>query len=318
MKWCLFTYVFFLTLLTSHSFAQKVVNVEREVAGEVFYGPDHNLPKIKSGYTLWIPKESKPKGMIVIFDSNREVKQKSAFVRMAAKKNLALAYISSENPIEFFIDEGQMQEASENLLSICKFFNINAKNLLFMGSGLSGTRAMKMAIFVQQEEKYKELKPRAIAISDAPLDFLRFYNTSASGYEYLLDPSMKEKSWMRLYLANALDGNPRINKARYIQYSPFVKTLHKGGNAYYFRNIPIRLYTKPNAEAWGQTLRKSYSNMNMAELDHFYNKLKELGNTSVSLKTGSGPKKEPEIGQTVYEFSLTDQRNVLDWFLAKL
>jgi hypothetical protein len=46
--------------------AQKVINVEYPSEGNIVLSQKMTLPKIKSGYTLWLPNEES-KGMIVFF-----------------------------------------------------------------------------------------------------------------------------------------------------------------------------------------------------------------------------------------------------------
>ena len=51
-------------------FAQKVINVEYPSKGSIVFSKKMTWPKINSGYTLWLPKETS-KGMIVFFNENK-------------------------------------------------------------------------------------------------------------------------------------------------------------------------------------------------------------------------------------------------------
>ena len=270
---CLF---FFVNIACNN--AQKVVNVAYPVEGEIILTDGISVPKIEPGYTLWIPSGTETKGMIVFFHSRRDEKKKENIIRIAMKSGLAVMYATTDNSLEFFFKESKLKEVADYISKVCETFDIPSNNLLFTGMSLAGTRALKMGIFTSQEKEYEWIKPRAIAVCDAPLDMLRFHSSSKKAVEINFESiSANEGLWVSSYLESNLGGIPIQNQARYNQYSPYTRSVRNGGNTPYFRDMHIRAYTEPDVEWWIENRRKDYYGMNAYDLAGFINQLLLLG-----------------------------------------
>src|SRR6187402_3152751 len=92
--------------------AQKVINVEYPSEGNIVLSEKMSFPKIKSGYSLWLPKEAS-KGMIVFFNEYRDTVNKTPIIDLGLKNQLAILFVTTNNPAEFLFEESKMKELEE-------------------------------------------------------------------------------------------------------------------------------------------------------------------------------------------------------------
>src|SRR5262245_6715955 len=125
--------------------AQKVINVEYPSTGNVVLSKKMTLPKINSGYTVWLPKEI-AKGAIVFFDENRDTVHRTPMIDLALNNQLAIMFVTTDNPVEFLFEDEKMKEIEGYINDAISKNNIPKDNMLYCGMSLEGTRALKLAL----------------------------------------------------------------------------------------------------------------------------------------------------------------------------
>ncbi|GLR15818.1 hypothetical protein [Portibacter lacus] len=294
-----------LLLLLGSANAQKVINVRYPVpSNEVELIPGISVPAIEPGYTLWLPNGKETKGMIIIPFQRRDSLYQDNLIKYALRSKLALMYTTTDNPLEFLFSDHKSKALADDILKVCDNFKIPKNNLFFYGIALSGTRALKLTIFIMQNKAYEDLKPRAIAISDSPLDMNRFYKLLDKPIEIPLDQlTIKEQHVTKKYLVQELDGSPTTSKARYNSYSPYTKTVRNGGNAAYFTRLPLRAYVRSNVN-WASDHAGGFD----YDLSEFVHQLELLGSTKATIV-------EVEPGKnSLTAQSGIDERELVRWF----
>lgn len=288
-----------------HLQAQKVINVRYPAnLPELTIYNGYSIPAVEAGYTLWLPKGRKAKGMIVFAYENRDSIQQDLLIKSAMTNGLAVIFLTTENPIEFLFEDKKLASLAQDLSSACKNFQIPTQNLLFAGHSIAGFRALKLAIFAKQNPAYKHLIPRAIAISDVPLDMNRYYNRcdehklmEISGFADVENISMMK------YLSDHLDGSPSNSKARYTSYSPYSRTVRNGGNAGYFQDIYIRAYIDTSVN-WTSEQHGG----NAYDMANFIYQLHLLGSKKATLVQADPPRNAKT------SWDIVDERNLVEWF----
>ena len=167
--------------------AHKVINIEYPSEGNIVLSNKVTIPKIKSGYTLWVPTEES-KGVVVFFDKNRDTINKTPIIDLALNNKLATLFVTTDNEVEFLFEESKMKELEGYIYDAISKYNIPKDNMLYCGMSLAGTRALKLAAFSQTTQSTYKLIPKAIAICDAPLDMVRNYRECKKASELNLNP----------------------------------------------------------------------------------------------------------------------------------
>jgi hypothetical protein len=296
-------------------FGQRVINVEYPSKGNIVLSEKMALPKINSGYTLWLPKESS-KGVIVFFDEYRDTMNKTPGIDLALKKSLAVLFITTDNPVDFLFEESKMKELEGYINEAVIKNNIPKDNMLYCGMSLAGTRALKLAVFSQSNGSIYKLIPKAIAICDAPLDMVRNYNECKKASERNINPiGAAESEWVSSYLRSSLKGTPQESLSNYINYSPFCYTAENGGNAIAFKNIYLRCYTEPDVNWWIGNRGRDYYGMNAIDLAALVNQLKILGSKKAELITTANKGFREDGSRHPHSWSIVDEKELIEWFV---
>lgn len=308
-------YLFFILFIPCSLSAQKVINVEYPSKGNIVYSDKMSMSKIKSGYTLWLPKET-CKGMIVFLDGNRDTVNKLPIVDLALKHQLAILFITTDNPVEFLFAEKKMIELEGYIYEALSKNKIPKNNLLYCGMSLAGTRALKLAAFSQTTHSQHKIIPKAIAICDAPLDMVRNYHECKKASELNLNPiGATESEWIAAYLKSNLKGTPENALKAYINYSPFCYTAENGGNAKAFKNIHLRCYTEPDVNWWIENRGRDYYGMNAIDLAALVNQLKILGSKKAELITTIEKGFKGDGSRHPHSWSIVDENELVEWFV---
>jgi hypothetical protein len=296
--------------------AQKVINVEYPSEGNIVLSQKMTLPKIKSGYTLWLPNEES-KGMIVFFNENRDTIDKTSIIELGLKNKLAILFVTTDNPVEFLFEESKMKELEGYVYEAITKNNIRKDNMLYCGMSLAGTRALKLTAFSQTSESKFKLTPKAIAICDAPLDMVRNYHECKKASDLNLNPiGASESEWVSSYIRSNLKGTPEEALNAYINYSPFCYTAENGGNAKAFKNIYLRCYTEPDVNWWMENRGRDYYGMNAIDLAALVNQLKILGSKKAELITTTGKGIRENGSRHPHSWSIVDEKELIEWFVG--
>jgi hypothetical protein len=297
------------------SHAQKMINVEYPSVGNIVLSQKMILPKTRSGYTLWVPKEAS-KGMIVFFTENRDTTNKTTIIELALKNQLAVLFATTDNPVEFFFEESKMKEMEGYVYEAITKNKIPKDNMLYCGMSLEGTRALKLAAFSQTSQSRYKLIPKAIAICDAPLDMVRNYHECKKASDLNLNPiGASESEWVSSYIRSNLRGTPEEVLSAYISYSPFCYTAENGGNAKAFKNIYLRCYTEPDVNWWIENRGRDYYGMNAIDLAALVNQLKILGSKKAELITTIGKGFREDGSRHPHSWSIVDEKELVEWFV---
>ena len=308
-------YLLFILFIPCSLSAQKVINVEYPSKGNIVYSDKVSISKIKSGYTLWLPGETST-GMIVFFDANRDTVNKLPIVDLALKDQLAILFITTDNPVEFLFADKKMIELEGFIYEAISKNKVPKNNLLYCGMSLAGTRALKLAAFSQTIQSKHKLIPKAIAICDAPLDMVRNYHECKKASELNLNPTgATESEWIAAYLKSNLKGTPENALKTYINYSPFCYTAENGGNAKAFKNIYVRCYTEPDVNWWIENRGRDYYGMNAIDLAALVNQLKISGSKKAELITTIEKGFRGDGSRHPHSWSIVDEKELVEWFV---
>ena len=280
--------------------------------------PTLNLPSEAPGYTLILPKDSIT-GLAIMFHSGRDTSHagyEMRFYQPATQKRIGVMYVSTGNPFEFLFDSSRLYQLDSFIEKVLIQHPISRDNLLFAGMSLAGTRALKYALWCLEGNSPNHIKPRAIAICDAPLDFQRFWYDSKKAVAYNTNPtSVNEAKWVTYQLERNLGGSPVEVPEAYTKYSPYAKLWNVNPNAHLLKGVAIRAYTEPDIQWWTANRKKDYYGMNALDAALLINDLQIIGHSQSELITTSGKGMHPDGRRHPHSWSIVNNVELVEWFL---
>ncbi len=300
--------------------AQNIYQHDEILEGQIFLTETIAIPVENAGYTLVLPDDNEADGMLVFLNSHRDagkVIEEPSLEFYAIQNNLGLLFATTGNKLEFFFSEDSIKKVDRYIGKVVGTYSIPKQNLFFAGMSLSGTRALKYAQFCIQGKSEYGILPAAIAVCDAPLDFVRFWKETDKAKRLNFNPlTANEGAWVTGYLEKNLGGTPKEKLNDYQNYSVYCYTADNGGNVSLLKNIPVRAYTEPDVLWWMETRRKDYYAMNAIDLAAMINELNILGNENAELIITYNKGFQPDGTRHPHSWSIVDSKDLVNWFLT--
>lgn len=279
-----------------------------------------SIPEEDAGYTLILPEKLSPKAVLVLFLSGRDTSDAGFEMRLyveAVKRQAAVIYLTTGNRFEFLFDDAAYAQLDRYLHHAIDGHALPADRLLFGGMSLAGTRAMKFAIWCLEGKSAHGIRPKAVALCDAPLDFVRFWKALDRAKRLQINPTAaNEASWVTAVLERQLGGTPSNQLPAYQNYSPYCHDLDNGGHAAVLKGIAFRAYTEPDVQWWMDNRGNDYYSMNALDAAAAVNQLRILGNKRAELILTEKKGYRPDGQRHPHSWSIVDNAELVEWLLG--
>lgn len=165
------------------------------------------------------------------------------------------------------------------------------------------------------------VRPVALFSVDAPLDLGRWYRGMSLASRRMPEgsPFRGEFDYLTRMYRELLGGTPDEKPDAYREQSVLTASLPEGGNAVYFKRLPMRLYSEPDMEFF-VPLGLDYGAINAADAVSLATVLRAQGNTEVSLVLTSGKGYRADLGgmRMPHSWSIVDEAALATWIEARL
>jgi pimeloyl-ACP methyl ester carboxylesterase len=163
--------------------------------------------------------------------------------------------------------------------------------------------------------------PAALISVDAPLDIERWYR----GMNLFVqrtdeeNPFRGESQYLTQMYRELLGGTPDEKPAAYREQSVLTASLPDGGNAVYFRHMPLRLYSEPDMDFF-VPYGYDYGSINASDQVSLAAITRSQGNADVSLVLTSGKGYRADLGgrRLPHSWSIVDEPELARWIAAHL
>lgn len=309
------------TLPAPHAASVRLVQYqEARDREQVELAPGIIVPSEAPGYTLLLPA-APALGMVVLFHSGRDTAHpgyEQRLYRAAVDRQVAALYVTTGNPFEFLFDSLRYQQLDRYIGSVVDSFAIPPDRLLFAGMSLAGTRALKFGQWCLAGRSVYNLRPRAIAICDAPLDFDRFWRAGQRALQLNTHPTTAaEARWVNAQLEQHLGGTPLDKPEAYQQYSPYTYQPVPDARLSLLQGVAFRAYTEPDMDWWIQNRRRDYYATNAIDAAAIVNDLLITGHENAELILTHQQGRHPDGRRHPHSWSIVDNDELMEWLLVK-
>jgi hypothetical protein len=279
------------------------------------YVTDNNSTELY--YLKLIPK-SKAIGAVVIFPSGGETTQdliKQIEIPQLAYNNGIVTIIPSMN-LGTESRETEIRILNNIFKEVAIKHNIPKENFILGGLSNGG---MISLIYAQQALKNKGstfLIPKGIFGLDVPVDKAHLYEYCQREIKRnFSEAGMNEARWLINNFNQIYGGSPQEFPERYVEASIYSNGVENGGNAKYFKKMPIRMYTDLDVDWLMNQRRRNLYDWNGTDIVAMINDLKIMGNedANVIITMGKGVKLDGR--RHPHSWSIMDNQDCMDWIL---
>ncbi len=281
-------FLLFLTIFSTKSFSQKIVEYYEPVKNDslrVGIGENDFLPFIQKGYTLMLPENKKPKGVLIFLEDSKYDKKNFSSKQMysqASENNFAVLSVSTEIPLDFYFSKSSMNSTHNLIQEVFNKHNLPNENIFFLGASLVGHRAMRYIKFMKEDDFEFQLKIKGIVTCNFTMDFIRKW------YQHKRDIRINridlwEPRFINYLLETYLGGTPKSNPENYHNFSSYSYFDEKNKNVKIYKDYGVRAYIEPAIKyKLTEQLRTLYEN-NSTDIVGFLAELILAGNENTEL-----------------------------------
>lgn len=214
--------------------------------------------------------------------------------------------------------EGDVKSLDSLIRMVMRRYKYKPDNVIIGGFSAGGYGALRYALLKLKGEADLAIVPRAIFSVDAPIDIERWFN----GMELVVkrinaasdNPFFGECNYLVGMFRDMLGGSPADKPEAYRDLSIVSSALTNGGNAQYFKDMPVRLYTEPDMNFYNEYGLDYYSTNSIDQVA-FANILKIQGNKNVSLilTTGKGYRADLNNMRMPHSWSIVAEEELAEW-----
>lgn len=317
-------FIFPLTLILSVTlYGQKIYEsyLKQNDSLRIGNGSKDFLPLNDKGYTIILPDTTADiVGTIISLEDEKidlSNNPKQQIFKDAIAKNLAVLYISSGTPVDFYFSEKSLVFVDTTILSVFKKYKIANKNIFFLGVSLAGHRALKyIEYFKTGKSKFKP-DVKGIVLCDGVLDWVRQWYEERKAVKDNFAPSAVFSGKLVTYLFEKnLKGTPENNLNAYLDFSPYSYFDEKNRHLKYFSDFTIRAYTEPATYYWMNERRKGVFDTNFPDMVGIINELKLFGNQKNELIVFNQGNEINDRRNPYYTWTLVDKTELINWMIG--
>jgi len=266
-------------------------------------------------YYIQYPKE-KVKGAVILMPASGEtteaVIQQISLNEKTYGNNIAIIIPSINWGTDDRVPEiDVLNTIFKNLVEQKQF----PKNNFVLG-GLSNGGIIALT-YVQKSIQNPEqtyLKPAGILAIDTPLDKIRLYQYCEREINRnFSEAGMAEAKWMLDYYQNLYGGTPTQVPEKYIESSIYSFGVKNGGNALYFKNMPILMFSDLDTDWLINERHRDIYDWNGIDIVAFINQLKLLGNNNANVIISQGKGFRLDGSKHPHSWSIMDTNKSFDW-----
>lgn len=282
----LLTSVFLISLLLAYTQSGPETN---------YFRPGDSTAMIAK---LWRVKS--PKGLVLLlppYGGNQNYYDNSKLAGELNELDIDLAVLYAGD-IGYLTDD-QLYVLDSLIAKAVDLVGYDPEKLILGGFSAGGYGALKYTLHSRMENKAVRFRPRGVFSVDAPLDLERWYlameMTNARLKAFQREPN-PETSYLVGFLNEMYGGAPGNVPEVYRYHSILTASEVEGGNARYFAEVPLLVFTEPDIGWYIEEYHLDYSGINAADQAALINLARLHGNKEARLVISSGKGYRPDMG----------------------
>lgn len=302
--------------ISNFSYAQEFEKVHfSKTDASNLYVSDGNSTELF--YLKMVPK-STPIGVLVVLPSGGETVadlQKQIQLPQLAYTHNILTIIPS---INWGTED---REAELNMLNtifkqIIKKHKVSKDNFVLGGLSNGGMISLRYVEMSKKEKNKTVIIPKGVFGLDVPLDKAHLYEYCEREIKRdFSEIGVNEARWIINNYNETYGGSPKEFPEAYVKASIYSNGVKNGGNAYYLKDIPVRMYTDLDVDWLINQRRRDLYDWNGTDIVAMINDLKLMGNKDATVIVTTGKGVRLDGTKHPHSWSIMDNQDCMNWIL---
>lgn len=310
----------FIFLLLMMSCQQEPITFQKVMVSETdpdqLYINDDNSTSLY--YLKYVPK-TQIKGALIVLPSGGErtedVIQQINLHVLAAKQDLITIIPSLNWGVDNRLADYQFLDQIFN--EIIETYQVPKDKFVLGGLSNGGMVSIGYAQKSVKHPNSTAVKPLGIFGLDTPLDKAYLYAYCKREIERNFSQAgVNEAKWMLNNYQKLYGGSPEDFPEKYIEASLYSYGVKNGGNAYYLKNMPIRMYTDLDVDWLMNERQRDLNDWNGSDIIAMINALKIMGNPNAHVNVTMGKGIRLDGRKHPHSWSIMDNNDCMDWILS--
>lgn len=316
-------FLLFLINFGTESFSQKIIEYYEPAKNDslkVGTGENDFLPFIQKGYTLMLPKNKKPIGVLIFLEDSKYDKKNFNSKQMysqASENKFAVLSVSSEIPLDFYFSKSSIISTHHLIKEVFEKHNLPNQNIFFLGASLVGHRAMKYIEFIKKENSDFQIHIKGVVICDFTLDWTRKWQQHKRDIK-INRINLWEPIFMNYMLETYLKGTPKTAPDNYHNFSSYSYFDENNENVKIYKNYAVRAYIEPKIKyRLKKYFRTLYEN-NATDIVGFLAELELSGNKNTELIVLEPEYNAAQDRNTQTTWNEINKNELMDWIMKQI
>jgi len=269
-------------------------------------------------YCAVTPKE-KIKGTLILLPSTYEpveqvISNNNKLLELAYKKGV-LIIVPSIN-YNLILDKPSLSFLNITFKNAVDRYDLNRDKIVIGGFSLGGMNAIRYTELAYESDSTTAVKPVAVYGVDPPLDWIRIYNSFVGIVKSNFSKAAVNEATDYLdKLNNQFGGTPKEVPETYARHSMYSKTEKDGGNTFFLKNVPVRIYADPDINWRLKERRQDLYDMNVLDHSAFIKQLLILGNDKAEFINAFGKGYRANGMRHPHSWTIVEPVECINWIL---
>jgi hypothetical protein len=279
------------------------------------------------GYTLMLPNNSTELiGTVLLLDDVKidlHDSTRQQFIHIASEANakgLAVLYIATGIPVDFYFSRTSLQYVDSLLHEVMIAHSLPQRNVFLLGAMVSGFRALKYAEYCAAGQSSWRPPLAGLVMCESSIDMVRQWYECQKQVRDGLTPTQIFEGHFISYLFGKYLGAPSDNIRAYIDFSPYTYFDPEMKKSKLYKKLAVRAYTYADTKYWFSAPGHGVFDSNYPDMSGFINEQKLVGNPNAELIVFHSNDQDPpghDMRRQSSTWDLVNQPELVDWIVRQ-
>jgi len=190
---------------------------------------------------------------------------------------------------------------------------LRTDNIFFGGFSSGGNVSLLLSDYLVKTKN--KLQPKGVFIVDSPIDLLSLYQVAKKNLQQNSSEATKQESSLIIESLETAFGDPEVDLAKYLQFSPYIAKTNSIGNISGLKDLKLCFYTEPDLKWWKDYANNDWEDLNAYSIKKLAKQLKVDGAKQIEYIATENSGIRANGKRHPHSWSIVDEKELIKWVL---